>query len=154
MRLSSQRELSAQMLGAGKSKVWFDPERLSEIKEAITKGDIRSLIKKKVIQHRPELGSSRVRARKRLVQKRKGRQQGLGSRKGSRGARLTKKEAWMITVRGQRAFAQELKTKGLVDTKAYRDLYSKIKGGYFRNKRHIKLYLTEHKLFQESAKKQ
>lgn len=153
MRLGNQKNMSAKMLGVGKGKVWFDGEHMTEIKEAITKGDIRALIRKRVIQRRPELGQSRVRARKRLTQRRKGRQKGQGSRKGNRTARLSRKTAWMHLVRNHREFVKELKVKQLVDTKTYRNLYSKIKGGYFRNRRHIKLYLTEHKLFQEKAKK-
>jgi large subunit ribosomal protein L19e len=153
MRLSNKKNMSAKMLGVGKSKVWFDTEHMTEIKEAITKADIRSLIAKRIIQRRPELGSSRVRARIRLVQRRKGRQKGLGTRKGSRGARLSKKTSWMNLVRAQRSFLKELKLKGLVNVPTYRNVYSKIKGGYFRNRRHIKLYLTEHKLFQEKGSK-
>src|SRR3989338_1831015 len=133
MRLGNQKRISAEMLGVGKSKVWFDTEHMTEIKEAITKGDVR--------------------ARKRLTQRRKGRQKGQGTRKGKKSSRLTKKTAWMNLVRGQRTFLKELKLKGLVSIPTYRNLYSKIKGGYFRNKRHIKLYLTEHKLFQEKNTK-
>lgn len=152
MNLANQKRISAEMLGTGKSKVWFDPDKLDDIKEAITKRDIKGLIKKKIIQRRPELGHSRVRANKRLVQKRKGRQQGPGSRKGSMFARLSRKKTWMILVRKQRALLRELKEKDLIDVSTNRDVYMKIKGGYFRNVRHIKLYLTEHKLFIEKKK--
>ncbi len=153
MRLGNQKRISAGILGVGESKVWLDVEHMSEIKEAITKDDIRNLIRKKVIQRRPELQQSRVRARIRLVQRRKGRQKGVGTRKGKSTSRLTKKKAWMNLVRSQRGFIKELKVEGLVSGSTYRNLYSKVKGGYFRNKRHIKLYLTEHKLFKEKAKK-
>ncbi|MDP3728824.1 MAG: 50S ribosomal protein L19e [bacterium] len=153
MRLGNQKTMSGKMLGVGKGKVWFDNEHMTEIKEAITKGDIRILIRKRIIQRRPELGHSRVRARKRLTQRRKGRQKGPGTRKGKQTSRLSRKTAWMHLVRGQRTFLKELKLNGLVNVPTYRNLYSKIKGGYFRNKRHIKLYLTEHKLFQEKTAK-
>ncbi len=152
MNLKNQKRVSASVLKVGKRRVWFDRERLQEIKEAITKEDIRGLVKRNLIQKKPETGTSRVRARKRIVQRRKGRQQGKGKRKGTRTARLGKKEAWMIQVRSQRKFIKELKEKGLVDVRTYRNLYSKVKGGYFRNKRHIKLYLNEKKLFIEKAK--
>src|SRR3989338_6697712 len=81
MRLGNQKRISAEMLGVGKSKVWFDTEHMTEIKEAITKGDVRTLIRKRIIQRRPELGHSRVRARKRLTQRRKGRQKCQGTSK-------------------------------------------------------------------------
>jgi large subunit ribosomal protein L19e len=67
-------------------------------------------------------------------------------------ARLSPKKNWMTLVRKQRAFIKELRGKGLIDIKGYREVYTKIKGGYFRNVRHIKLYLTEHKLFTEKKK--
>ena len=152
MKLGSQRKLSAQLLDVGKRKVWFDPHRLAAVKEAITRLDIQQLVHKRIIQRRPELGTSRVRARKRMVQRRKGRQRGEGTRKGSRFARLTKKETRKYLVRSQRSFIRELKVKGLIGPSVYRDLYHKIHGGYFRNKRHIKLFLTEHRLFQMEKK--
>ena len=40
----------------------------------------------------------------------------------------------------------ELKTGSKISDEVYKDLYRKSKGGFFRSKRHIKLYLTEHKL--------
>jgi len=152
MNLKNQRTVTAQVLKVGKKKVWFDKSKLDEIKEAITKADIRGLINRNIIQKRPSQGTSRVRARKRLVQRRKGRQQGKGTRKGKRTARLGRKEAWMINVRSQRTFIKELKEKELIEIRTYRNLYSKVKGGYFRNKRHIKLYLNEKQLFRETKK--
>jgi large subunit ribosomal protein L19e len=152
MNLGNQRKLSAELMNVGESKVWFDNDQLEAIKAAITRDDLRKLINKGIIGCRPELGTSRIRARKRLVQRRKGRQAGPGTRKGSSAARLPKKEAWMLTVRSQRSFIKELKEKELVEGKTYRNLYLKIKGGYFRNRRHIKLYLEENKLFKEKKK--
>ena len=153
MNLANQKRISAELMKVGETKVWFNPDRLTEIKEAITKNDLRNLIKNGAIQSRPELGTSRFRARKRLTQRRKGRQAGPGTRKGSSTARLSRKETWMLAVRGQRNFIKELKDKSLVEGKTYRNLYSKVKGGYFRNRRHIKLYLEENKLFIEKVKK-
>jgi large subunit ribosomal protein L19e len=83
MKLDNQKTISAKMLGVGKSKVWFNNDRLDEIKEAITKRDIKSLIKKRIIQRRPLLGSSRIRARKRLTQKRKEDNKALAREKGA-----------------------------------------------------------------------
>jgi len=149
MNLSNQRRVSAKLMKVGKNKVWFDKNRLEEIKEAITKADLNSLIGQLAIQKRPSKGTSRVRARKRLVQRRKGRQKGTAHKKGKATARLPKKERWMITVRSQRKFIKELKEKELIEVRTYRNLYQKVKGGYFRSRRHIKLYLTEKQLFRK-----
>ena len=153
MNLANHRRIRAEVMKVGKNRVWFDKKQLAEIKEAITKQDIRTLVSKNVIQARPEVGNSRVRARKRILQRRKGRQQGKGTRKGKRTARLSRKGAWMVHVRSQRRFIKELKSKNLIDVSTYRNLYGKVKGHYFRNKRHIKLYLTERHLFVQNQAK-
>ena len=44
MRLTSQRRLASQVLKAAKKRVWFNQEGLLEIKEAITKADIKNLM--------------------------------------------------------------------------------------------------------------
>ena len=149
MNLSNQKRVSAKLMKVGKNRVWFDKSRLDEIKEAITKADLHGLIKQLAIQKRPFKGTSKVRARKRKEQRRKGRQKGEGHKKGKQTARLPKKEKWMIKVRNQRNFIKELKSKELIEVSIYRNLYSKVKGGYFRSRRHIKLYLTEKKLFKQ-----
>ena len=51
---SLQKRLAAQVLKVGQSKVWLDPEHLKEIKEAITKADIRKLIMKGWIKAKKE----------------------------------------------------------------------------------------------------
>jgi hypothetical protein len=50
----------------------------------------------------------------------------------------------MSLVRVQREFIKLLLSKNIITRQAYRGLYLKSKGGYFRSKRHIKLYLEEH----------
>lgn len=149
MNLKTQRRIAAKLLKVGINRVRFDPEMLTEIKEAITKLDIRSLIKKRAIMAMHYHSQSRFRVRKKLEQKRKGRGKGQGSRRGKKTARLSSKNVWMIKIRLQRSFLRELKEKNLIDTKIYRDLIYKAKGGFFRSKRHIKLFLEEHNLVEE-----
>lgn len=147
LKFDLQRRLGASIMKVGENKVWFNPEMLDDVKNAITRADVRRLILSYAIQARPETGISKFRARKIKTQKSKGRRKGSGSRKGSQGARLTKKDAWMQKVRAQRKFIQELKAKGLIDKKTFRTVYSRSKGGFFRSRRHINLYLTENQLF-------
>jgi len=143
MKLDNQKRLAARILKCSKKRVRFDPDRLEDIKEAITKIDIKGLIKDNAIRKIAARGVSRGRARKRLVQRRKGKQRGEGSRKGSRGARLSKMREWINKVRTQRLLLGELKDRKIIDDKLYRELYSKSKGGFFRSRRHIKLFLEE-----------
>ncbi len=153
MRLTSQRRIAAQVLKCGKGRVWFDQSRLEEIKQAITKSDIRHLINDRAIQKRPKLSISHGRFRKSLVQKRKGRQHGMGSRKGKKTARHPPKRDWIFRIRIQRSFLKLLCDKKLINTDVYHMLYKKAKGGFFRSKRHIKLYLEEHKLANNESQK-
>ncbi|MAG45361.1 MAG: 50S ribosomal protein L19e [Nanoarchaeota archaeon] len=151
MKFTTQKRIAGQLLKVGTKKVWFDPEKLTEIKEAITKSDIRSLIAGKFIKIKKAPSQSRSRARKIRIQKRKGNQKGPGARRGKKTARLSKKENWMAKIRTQRKLIRELKQKNLIENLVYKNLLDKAKGGFFRNKRHIKLYLEEKNLFKKNA---
>lgn len=146
MRLTSQRRIAAQILKVGRNRIVFDQSKLNEIKEAITKSDLRSLIGSKVIKAKAIKGVSRVRARKLKVQKSKGRRKGPGSKKGKKTARMPRKKIWTLKVRTQRKFIKLLREKKIIVPNVYRNIYNKVKGNFFRSRRHIKLYLEEHKL--------
>ena len=152
MNLRSQKRVASEVLGISAKRVWFDGSRLEEIKESITKQDIRRLIGLGVIRPKPEKGVSRGRARHVMAQKRKGRRKGPGTRKGKATARLSRKESWMILIRAQRRLLKTLKDKGLLKLDVYRDFRRKAKGGFFRSKRHIQLYAKERGLIKDGKK--
>lgn len=146
MKLNTQKRIAAKVLKIGINKVSFDTEKLDEIKEAITKSDIRSLVKNKVISKKAGNSQSRVRARKIKEQKKKGNRKGPGSKSGTKKARSNPKTLWVRKIRVLREFLRELKDNDKINSKDYRNLILKSKGGYFRSKRHIKLYITEHRM--------
>ena len=76
---------------------------------------------------------------------------GHGSRKGGKGARLEKKAVWISKMRAQRGFLQNLRDKGVVDKASYRILYMKSKGGFFRSRRHIQIYMQERGIGKQKA---
>ncbi|MBI2672481.1 50S ribosomal protein L19e [Candidatus Woesearchaeota archaeon] len=149
MKLKTQKRIAAKVLKCGLDRVKFDVARLNEIKEAITKSDIRRLIGMGAISLKQKHGISSYRANKIRLQKRKGKRKGPGSRKGTRHARLTRKRRWIQKVRVQRGFLRLLKEKKLITTQTNREIYTMIKGNVFRSKRHIKLFLEENKLFKK-----
>lgn len=153
MELKVQKRISASILKCSPKRVWFDEESLDDIKEAITKADLRSLISKGIIRIKPAKVTSRGRARHRAVQRAKGRRKGHGSRKGKAGARLARKDNWKNMIRAQRDLIRYLKEKQIISRKDYRMLYSKCKGGFFRSRRHIRLFLEERGLAQKTALK-
>jgi len=152
MKLTLQKRLAASVLGCSEKRVAFDPARLEDIKEAITKTDIRLLIGEGAIREKPVKGVSRVRANKRKTQKSKGLRKGEGSRKGKVTARASKKEKWIKKMRAQRKFLKQLKLKGLLKPDAFKELYTKSKGGFFRSTKHIKLYIQEKNLLNSESR--
>ncbi len=149
MNLSDKRRLASDLFNVGKKRVFFDPSKLDEIKEAITREDIRSLVKSGVIKIKDKGGVSGFAAKGNLLQKRKGRRKGKGSRKGRGTARTPSKKLWMTKIRIQRDFLSTLRKKSLFDPKIYRMLRNKCKGGFFRSKRHLKLYINENNLIKK-----
>ncbi len=151
MNVSHQKKLIARAIGIGKERVKIDPEKLADIKEAITKADLRSLISSGAIKIKQKTGHSKSRSRKIKIQKGKGRRKGQGTRKGRRTARLPKKAFWMLKTRSQREFIKSLKERKLITKQTYRDLYHKIKSNRFRSIRLIKIYIGENKLLTKNA---
>ena len=146
MNLSNKKRIASQVMKCGVNKVKFDITSLESIKEAITKSDVRALVKDKIISKKPDVGISRSRARQTLKQKRKGRRSGPGRKSGTHNARSPKKEEWMNKIRALRDLLKTLRAKEVIERSSYRLLYRKAKGGYFRSRRHIKLYIEEHNL--------
>ncbi len=141
--LDVQRRLAAQILKCGENRIKFEPERLEEIKDAITKTDLRSLIKSGAIFKKRLANTSRFWAKKRKEQKSKGRQKGSGSRKGRKTARLGPKRTWISKIRLQRNYLSLLRDKNVISSATYHELYMKSKGGFFRSLRHLKFYTEE-----------
>ncbi len=146
MKLDTQKRLAGIIMKCSPKRIKFDPARLQDIKEAITKADLKTLITEKTISRTPKKGVSRVRARVRAQQRSKGLQKGAGSRKSKITARITKKDSWIKKIRIQRSFLMELRDKKIISPPTYKNLYRKSKGGFFRSKRHIKLYVEENEL--------
>lgn len=143
MSLKTQKRIAASVLKSSPKKVRFDQSRLDEIKEAITKADIRSLVKDHAITAERDAGSSKSRIRKASIQRSRGRRRGPGSRKSGTGARIPKKRVWINHIRVQRGFLQTLRDNNAISRTDYRMLYLKSKGGFFRSKRHLRMFIEE-----------
>lgn len=140
--LQLQRKLAAQILKCGLDRVYFNPENLKEIKEAITKSSINDLIKSGIIKKIPPNPYSRRIAIERARARRKRRRCGHGSRQGGKKARgAAGKSYWIPRVRALRALAKKLKPK--IEKKIYNEIKLKIKGGFFRSRNHLLLWLKK-----------
>ena len=136
--LRLQKRIAADILKVGVNRVWIDPEKINEVKNVITKAEIRKLINRGVIKALPE------KMKKPKVEKKK--RKGPGRRKG---ARKRGKEDWMRTVRPLRKMIKELRDTGKITKGQYRRLYMLIKGGMFRSRAHLRLYLKQQGILKE-----
>jgi large subunit ribosomal protein L19e len=144
MDLFLQKRLAAKVAGVGLDKVVINTARTEEVKEAITKADIRSLIKTGAIIVKPVATPSRFRAKLQIAQKKKGKRRGQGHKKGAWKARVG--NTWTAKIRAMRSMLQELRTEKKITNETYRDAYMKAKGGFFRDKGHIRFYLEQNKM--------
>ncbi len=152
MNLNMQKRLAAKVAKVGTGRVKINPENAEQVKEAITKADIRDLIDNKVIEILPLIRNSRAKARVRYAAKKKGRQKGPGSKVGTRKARNSPKREWINRIRLQRKIIKSFKDSGRLSASNWKTLYLRAKGGFFRNKRHLLQVIEQGKMLKEKKK--
>ncbi len=139
------KRLAADLLKVGTSRVRIDPSATEKVETAITREDVRRLIKEGLVYEAPPSTPSRGRWRIVREQRKRGRRRGPGSRKGPR---VDEKRLWIARVRAQRRFLKTLRLKGVISAADYRRLRGLVKGGMFSSVRHLKMYLEEHGLLR------
>jgi large subunit ribosomal protein L19e len=146
MNIEPQKRLAAEILKCGVNRLYIHPEGIEDVQMAITRDDVRNLIKNKVIVKKYKRGNSRARIRKKIKQKKKGRSRGLGSRKGKKSARSNPKRNWINNIRPLRKELKKLRDTKQIDRKIYRELYMKAKGGVFDSVSTLHRYISENKM--------
>jgi large subunit ribosomal protein L19e len=147
MDLSNQRRMAAEILKCGVHRVYLNPNNLEDIGEAVTRSDVKRLIKEGVIKARQVRGISTGRKKARMKQKEAGKRKGHGSRKGSKYARFPKKRRWIQTIRPIRRSLRELRDGGNITPETYRYYYRHASGGIFRSVGHMKSHMEAEKAF-------
>jgi large subunit ribosomal protein L19e len=142
MQITNQKRLAARILKCGVHRVWINPSYLDQIANSVQADDIREFIEEGWIKAKPIKGTSRVRARLRLAQKRKGRRKGHGTRAGTANARNPRKNRWMRTIRSQRRVLKAFRADGTIEPSQYRRYYLKAKGGSYRSIAHMRSQMT------------
>lgn len=133
--LSLQRKLASRILKVGKSRVWIDPEHISDVKNSITAADVRKMISHGYIKA--------TKGKVKFPKEQKKKKRSPGRTRGKAGAIYNKKRRWINTVRPLRKMLKGLKAEGKIDQETYKKTYLLIKGGSFRSRAHLKLHLQQ-----------
>ena len=136
MKLDQLRALAARTLKVGKHRIEIVDEEAAM--EAITREDVRELLKNKSIKVKKKRGVSRVRARARKAKQKTGQRRGPGKRRGTLKTRIKDKKEWTKTVRAQRKKLAEERASYPED---YRSTYKMVKAGHFKSVKHMTTYL-------------
>ncbi len=129
--LGKRRELASKVLGVGKKRICFDSSRLAEIKEAITRQDIKDLHAEGAISIK-DIGG-----RKKNVKR--ARRRGPGKIKKIVADR---KGEYVLYIRKLRRYLKELKKQKKLSTEEYADLKKKVKAKVFRDKAQLKDFIS------------
>ncbi len=141
MTVQFTRRIAAELLNRGESSVRINPMSLDKASKAMTREDVKTLIKDGAIyaikkKHNLSSSSKLLKARRK-----KGRSRGQGRRRGSDKARQGRR--WEKKVRSQRLFLKQLKLNGKVDKVKFRRYYMLIKGSSFPDKASMLRHLEE-----------
>ncbi|MCR4327230.1 MAG: hypothetical protein NUV46_01470 [Nanoarchaeota archaeon] len=132
--IMKKKELAIKALKMGKDRIKFVGVRLDEIKEAITKQDIRDLVLSGAIVIKPVKG-------RRKNEKRKNKR---GPGKVKKKVNKRKQEYVKIT-RKLRKHVKHLKKQGEITNEEFKGLRKEIRNRSFKSKANLKLNIEERK---------
>ena len=132
MNLRKKKALAARTFGVGLERIEFLEPRLEEIKEAITKQDIRDLYKDGAIRIK------NIKGRKANTKKKKKRTAGNIRKKVNK-----RKRVYVTLTRKLRKHLAE--SKGKLTAKENKDIRNKIRNKFFRSRAHLKEHMGGNK---------
>ncbi len=127
MNLKNKKHLIGKVLGVGRGRIALDENRLEEIKEAITRQDVRELKERGLIIVKEKKG-------RRKKKKRKTKRRGGSRRKRPK----NRKREYMHMVRKQRKYLKIMKDEGVIDRDKYYKLRNDIKARKFKDLKRLK----------------
>jgi len=132
MNLEKKKKLASRALGIALNRIAFNTQRLDEIKEAITKQDIKDLFKDGAIRIKEIKGTRKV--VKRTTRRRHG---------SVRKKLADRKKGYMQITRKLRAYLAQLKRKEQISLENYYSLRKEIRARVFKDKNHLKERIKE-----------
>lgn len=144
-KFKTLRRLASDILKVGKTKVRFDISYFDDFKSAVTREDVRQLIKAGAIKVKEVVKKKKVK---------KNKKQGPGRKRGTKNARNPRKKQWIKKVRAQRDELKKLVEEYKLDTKTKRKLYSQISGGRFKSRADLRRFVEKEVVEAVSSNKE
>ena len=133
MSVKTVRRVAGDILKCGISRIKIlDAKRAME---ALTREDVKQLIKEKLIIKIQKTGVSRGAARKRQSRKRSGRGRGRGKMRGSAFASVSEKDMWQRKIRALRKVLGANEDR--IPSSERRTFYRRIKGNLYASKKRL-----------------
>lgn len=131
MNLAKKKKLAERTFKVRKERIVFLKSGHEDIKDAITKQDMRDQLKEGIIIIKEKKGRRKVRKKKRRTA-------------GNVRKKVKKRKQQYVTItRKLRKYVSELKKKGKISNKDAEDLRKKIRNRAFRSKAHLKEHIGE-----------
>ncbi len=127
MNLNKKKKLIARVMNVGIKRIILDSDRTKEIKEAITRQDIKELVREGVIKIKEKKG------RKKVIKRRTKRGKGKFKRKVK-----SRKREYATLTRKLRRYLKNLKEKDKISKVDYYKIRGKIKARQFKSLDHFK----------------
>lgn len=132
MNFKKKKSLAVRAFNVGRDRIIFNSERLDEIKEAITKQDMRDLLASGAISIRD------IKGRKAVVGRKTRRRAGSVRKKAT-----NSKTLYVILTRKLRNYISELRYHEKLSTEQYGKLRKEIRAHLFKSKAHLKEHLKQ-----------
>lgn len=127
MNLRSKKELASRTFGVGKGRIAFIESRKDEIKEAITKQDIRDLVTGGAIIIKEIKGRKKIKKRKR---------KSIGNIRHKVNKR---KREYVVLTRKLRSYLKSISSQ--ISKEEFKKIRKKIRNRGFKNKTDLKQYI-------------
>lgn len=130
MNLRNKKQLASKVLKVGANRIVFDLDSLKDIKEAITKQDIKDLFAEGIISIKDKKG------RRKVVRRKNKRGPGKIKKKIKR-----KKQDYVKITRKLRATLKTLKDSNEITGEKYKELRKKVRDKAFKSKTSLKEFI-------------